>query len=375
MNDLATLKEPVFIEANWEQIYSEIARTYELIAGVPLTKGQLEAVILSIYAYRENILRIAMNEIAKQNLLAYAKGVNLDHLGALLGIKRLSASKARTTLRFSFVEPLPYPLLIPKGTQIATRDEKVVFQTVKDVEAPQGAEYIEVEAEAETPGSIGNGYMPGDISILLDPLPFVDKVENISVSFGGLDEEDDEHFRERIWRAPEAFSNAGSKGAYEFWARSAHQDIVDVYVESPSPGVVRVYPLLKNGGIPTQEILSRVAEVLSDEKVRPLTDFVEVLPPQERRYSIRAQLYLYQPYSSLASAIQEQAISVLQKYAEKLAQRLGHDVVPEQIVAELQKITGVYRAVLIEPAYIEVSPSEVAKCENIEVVVAGVVNE
>jgi len=375
MIDLTTLKEPVFIDANWEQIYSEIAKSYELIAGVPLTKGQLEAVILSIYAYRENILRISMNEIAKQNLLAYAKKENLDHLGALLGVKRLDASKAKTTLRFSFVEPLPYPLLIPEGTQVATRDEKVVFQTVKDAEASQGAEYIDVEVEAETPGSIGNGYMPGDISILLDPLPYVEKVENISVSFGGLDEEDDEHLRERIHQAPEAFSNAGSKGAYEFWARSAHQDIVDVYVGSPSPGVVRVYPLLKNGDIPTQEILEHVAEVLTDEKVRPLTDFVEVLPPQEKRYSIRAQLYLYQPYSSLASAIYEQAVSTLQKYTEKLVMRLGHDVVPEQIVAELQKITGVYRAVLVEPSYIAIAPFGVAKCENIEVAISGVVNE
>ena len=59
--------------------------------------------VLGVFAYFENLLRKDFNERAKQTLLAYATGTNLDHLGALLGVERLSgeldaAFKARIQL-------------------------------------------------------------------------------------------------------------------------------------------------------------------------------------------------------------------------------------------------------------------------------------
>lgn len=122
-------------------------------------------------------------------------------------------------------------------------------------------------AECTTAGTIGNDWLAGQISKLVDPLPWVSKVENITTSSGGIDIETDDNYRERIRQAPEKFSVAGPSGAYEYWARTAHQSIIDVSIISPAPGEVEIRPLLEGGEIPGQEILDAVAEVCSDEKL------------------------------------------------------------------------------------------------------------
>ena len=356
MIDLKTLPEPVFIETDFQQIISEIITSWEAITGVKLQPAQVERIILDVIAYRENILRLVINEVAKQNLLAFAKGEKLDHLGALLGVKRLPARPAITTLKFEFQEPLPQTLVIPKGTQVRSFDGKVVFQTKEEVIAQTGSEWIEIQAECTIPGAIGNGYEIGTINELINPLPYVSRVYNSAVTYGGADVEDDEHFRERIRLAPETFSNAGSKGAYIYWAKTAHQDIVDVEVESPAPGVVNIYPLLKGGVIPSEDILNLVYDTLSADKRRPLTDKVQVIAPEVVYFDIDVQLYLYKNYMALANSIKAEAEKRLMDYAEKLKNKLGMDVVPEQIINLLQSIPGVYRVVLNSPQSCQVLP-------------------
>ena len=375
MIDLKTLPEPVFVKSNYEEILNELKTLWEQATGKTLQPAQLERLILNVIAYRENVLKLAINEAAKQNLLAFAKGEKLDHLGALLGVKRLPAQSALTTLRFEFEEPLPLTLLIPKGTQVRSADGKVIFQTKEDKTAEAGSEYIDVLAECTQTGTVGNGYEPGTINQLVNPLPFVKSVYNTTISTGGADTEDDEHYRSRIQIAPESFSNAGSKGAYIYWAKTAHQDIVDVAVESPEPGVVNVYPLLKGGVIPGEEIISLVRETLNADKVRPLTDKVQVLKPTPVSFDIEAELLIYKSYTPLTTTIQEEAKTRLKAYSERLKSKLGMDIVPEQIIDLLQSIPGVYRVLLKSPSDCQVlPPSAVAIVNLITVNIAGAVD-
>jgi phage-related baseplate assembly protein len=207
------------------------------------------------------------------------------------------------------------------------------------------------------------------------PLPFVKSVYNVTITTGGADVEDDERFRSRIQLAPESFSNAGSKGAYIYWAKTAHQNIIDVAVESPGPGVVNVYPLLKGGVVPGEEVLALVEQVLNDEKVRPLTDKVQVLPPGVVSFDVSADLYVYKSYTPLVNTIKTEAENRLTAYAEKLKNKLGADIVPEQIIDLLQSIPGVYRAVLKSPSDCQVlPPNKVAVANLITVNVAGAVD-
>ncbi len=375
MIDLKTLPEPVFVESNYDEIINELISLWEQATGETLQPAQVERLILNVIAYRENVLKLAINEAAKQNLLAFAKDEKLDHLGTLLGIKRLSAQPALTTLRFEFQELLPIEILIPKGTQVRSSDGKVVFQTKEDVNVKIGSEYVDVLAECTEAGIIGNGYEAGTINELVNPLPYVSKVYNVTITTGGADIEDDDNFRSRIQLAPESFSNAGSKGAYIYWAKTAHQDIVDVAVESPEPGVVNVYPLLKGGVIPGEEIISLVEETLNADKVRPLTDKVQVLPPEPVNFDINVDLYIYKGYTPLVNSIKAEAEDRLKVYADKLKNKLGMDIVPEQIVDLLQSIPGVYRAVVKSPSECQVLPlSQVAVANLITVNIAGAVD-
>ncbi len=57
----------------------------------------------------------------------------------------------------------------------------------------------------------------------------------------------DDSFRERIALAPEGWSTAGPRGAYEFHARSAHPQIKDVRAANAGAGVVQVAVLSKEG--------------------------------------------------------------------------------------------------------------------------------
>lgn len=368
------LREPVFVEANWEKIYNEIIATYENITGTTLAKGQLEAVLLSIFAYRENLLRIAINETAKLNLLAYARDHYLDHLGALLGVYRLPARPAKTTLRFYTSEVLDKEVIIPQGTRVKTQDDKVTFATTKTAVIIPGATYIDVPAEALEPGTTGNGYLQGQVNVLIDVLPFITKVENITITYGGADLEDDEHLRERIRLAPESFSNAGSKGAYIFWAKTAHQDINDVTVYSPSPGQVIVTVLMKDGEIPSEEILQEVKKTLNCETVRPLTDQIFVRAPGVVTYRIKGQYWLYRSYSALLDSVKKRIELEINKFVTTQDSKLGRDIVPEQIIEVIQSIQGVYRVVLEEPSYRTLEIFEVSKCEEVSLNFAGFVD-
>ena len=373
--NLKTLPEPVFVKSDYDEILKELTTLWEQATGETLQPAQLERLILNVIAYRENVLKLAINEAAKQNLLAFAKGEKLDHLGALLGVQRLPVRPALTTLRFEFQEPLPVPILIPKGTQVRSSDGKVIFQTKEDVNAEVGSEYVDVLAECTEAGNLGNGYEAETINELVNPLPYVSKVYNITISTGGADIEDDDHFRSRIQLAPESFSNAGSKGAYIYCAKTAHQNIVDVAVESPEPGVVNVYPLLKGGVIPGEEIISLVKETLNADKVRPLTDKVQVLPPESVNFDINVNLYIYRSHIPLANIIKAEAENRLSAYAEKLKNKLGMDIVPEQIIDLLQSISGVYRVVVNSPSNCQVLPlNQVAVANLITVTIAGAVD-
>lgn len=50
--------------------------------------------ILEVCAYRETIIRQRVNDAARANMLAYARGSDLDHLGSLFGVARLTIEEA-----------------------------------------------------------------------------------------------------------------------------------------------------------------------------------------------------------------------------------------------------------------------------------------
>ena len=132
-------------------------------------------------------------------------------------------------------------------------------------------------------------------------------VTNTTTSYGCSDTENDENYRERIQIAPESFSVAGPRGAYEYYARSAHQDIIDVAVVGPpdiSPGYVKIYPLMTGGELPSSEVLSSLLEICNADDVRPLTDYVSAHAPEVVNYSLNVKYYIDRAKATQSTELQ-----------------------------------------------------------------------
>jgi phage-related baseplate assembly protein len=222
-----------------------------------------------------------------------------------------------------------------------------VFTTDLELTIAAGATYGDVAATAETAGVGGNGYGIGTIKNPVVAVAYVNSIANQTTSSGGAEEESNEQLRLRIKEAPEQWSNAGSKGAYKFFTKSAHASIIDVEVLSPVPGSVYIYPLTTNG-TPEQVVLDAVAALCSAETVRPLCDAVTVEAPTRKTFSIVANLTLF------ASADQALTLAAVQAalgaYAVKMRQALGRDLVLEEISALIMSVDGVYKPGLTQPA-------------------------
>ena len=241
------LTEPDFIERDADKITAEMIAKYEADTGKTLYPAQAERLLIDLWAYREMLVRVAVQEAAKQNLVAFAREPMIDYLGELVGVYRLAAQPATTTLQFSVDEALAIDVLIPAGTRVSASDS-VIFATDTDVVLKAGLLLVNVTSTCTEPGTAGNGWQPAQVSQLLDEIDNVDLlVSNLTASSGGSEQEDDDRLRERIRLAPESFTNAGSRGAYRFHAMQAHPNIVDVAVLSPVPGTVDLYPLLSTG--------------------------------------------------------------------------------------------------------------------------------
>lgn len=366
-----SLPEPNFIDRDPDTITAEIVAQYELLSGKTLYPAQVERLLIDVIAYRETLVRIGIQEAAKQNLVAYARAPMLDYLGELVGVTRLPAQPAKTMLRFTVETALATNLLIPAGTRVEGGDGAITFATDDDATLLAGERSIDAAATCDEPGTAGNGWQPGQINSLVDELGDVEVAAiNVSVTSAGYDEEDNDRLRERIKLAPEAFSTAGSRLAYVFHAKSAHQSIADVAVLSPTAGVVKLYPLLASG-LPDANMLSLVAATCSADRVRPLTDQVQALAPSPVDYTIDAQLVLYTHVD--AASVKAQAQANAEAYKADRAAGLSRDVVPSQVSAALQ-VTGVYQVILNAPALLVLAEHEWAHCTGITLTVTGSAN-
>ena len=369
---MTNLPEPNFIDRDPDTITKEWVELYEKKSGKVLQPAQIERLMIDVGAYRESVLRMKIQEVAKENLLSYAPLDILEHIGEPLGVSKLLANSAVTTLKFSLDNVLDFDFKIQKGAEVETKDGLYIFQTNDDVVIKSGELFATVKATCETAGSGANNYILGSINNLITPLSYVSTVENITISSGGADDEEADSLRDRIRQAPEKFSNAGSRGAYKYHTLTAHQSVTDVAIISPSPGVVNIYPLTKDGN-PTEEIINIIQEYLSDDKIRPLTDYVQVISPEKISFSIRAKIYLYK--DSDETTVLNTIESKMQEYKIQLSEKLGKDVIQSQIISILNSVYGVFKVELEIPNNIEIAEYQWADLSDFQITMEGYADE
>ena len=157
--------------------------------------------MLQFVVYREVLLTNRFNAGMSQMLYQFSKAPVLDYIAGLVAVERLLPAEAGCTIRFHLVDGHGQ-VLIPGGTRVSTSDSSVIFSVPDDIIVAPSTTSVEVDVVAEEAGKRSNGYQPGTVNKILDPLAFVSTVENINTTGGGSDEETDEQLRERIKLAP-----------------------------------------------------------------------------------------------------------------------------------------------------------------------------
>lgn len=365
---LADLPDIEFADADEETVKAAVLADYTEITGRTLATGDPTRLFLLVIA--ELIIRLLnkMNYTGKQNLLKYATGDNLDELGAFSDTDRIPASAATTTLQITLSAVREQETIVPSGTRVTTASG-IYFATDEDVAILAGNTMTTVKATCQTTGVAGNGFLPGEINNIVDPIAYVASITNTTTSAGGADQEEDDAYRERIHESPERFSTAGPTGAYEYWAKSANSAIIDVTVYSPSAGVVEIRPLLDGGKIPGQEVLDVVDSILNKDTVRPLTDQVQVKAPEPVSYDI--SLTYYSDRGASESTVKDAVTQAITGYELWQSAKIGRDINPSRLIADVMSVPGVKRIVVASPVYTELTNIQVAQADKISATLGG----
>lgn len=363
-----------FVDTDTNTVVNALIQSYEAFTGrtlYPADPARLFILWVADIIIQE---RVNIDFSARQNVPRYAEGEYLDSLAELFkDAYRLEPEKAKTTLRFTLSFPLEVATIVPAGTRV-TVDGEIIFQTVQALTIPAGDLFGDVEAECQTAGEIGNGFVPGQITQLIDIFPYFGSVENVSESDGGADEESDAAFYERMRESVETFSTAGPLGAYEYYAKSASALIVDVKATSPEPGEVDVRVLLSGGQLPGEEILKEVLDILNADKVRPLTDHVTVAAPETVPYDIDFTYWTQEGGAVSDEKVAENIAAAVRTFKEWQGAKMGRDVNPSYLISLLMQ-AGAKRVKVRSPVDTVVPDNAVAVIGETAVVNGGAENE
>ena len=319
------------------------------------------AVFVSLYA--------EFNDKMKQRTLQYARGSVLDAIGDRYNVKRVEPASASAVFRFSVSDVQDDNIIIPAGTRI-TSDGSVYFATQETAVLSAGESHVDIVGVCSEGGAAYNGVAAGLIATLVDLIPYISSVSNITATSGGADgepytEEGDESFRERIRLAPAALSTAGPESAYRYFVMTADPDIIDVAVVCPEdkPNVVNLYPLMTGGELPGEDVLEKVLAVLGDD-VRPMTDQVNALTPTVAEYEIEIKYYTTKDAEASTIEAIEGVGGAIDQYNEWQTATLGRDINPDQLrrfILAPTTGTGAIRVDVVKPSFTELAKMQVAK--------------
>lgn len=358
-----------FVETDSAKLYTEIIGSLMDSCNEALYPGDERRIfgegIVAVFVSLFNLF----NDKAKQRALRYARGNVLDAIGERNNVVRTPQAYASALFRFSLSDSLTQNVIIPSGTRITT-DGTVYFATEETAVLPAGDTYIDLLGVCTEGGEIHNGYGAGTISTLVDLIPYISRVSNITTSAGGDDgepytDEGDDRYRERIRLSFSAKSTAGPEGAYRYFVMTADSDIIDVAVECPEdqPNVVNLYPLMAGGELPGADVLEKVLAVLADD-VRPMTDKVNVIAPEAVEFEIELKYYCTKDNEAATIEAIEGSGGAIEQYKEWQTAALARDINPDQLrrfVLAPTSGTGALRVDVVKPSFVELTKAQVAR--------------
>lgn len=369
-----------FVETDVETIENSLIALYELMYKKMTGKKKKvypaspERLFIAWAAAVIVQQRVLINETAKKNVPRYAEGEYLDSLAELFkDTPRLPASPAIAVFRCHISEAQPQSVIVKAGTRI-NFDGNIIFSTVKDLEIKAGDTYGDVNAQCLTPGLAGNDLAVGQVKEIIDAYDYFLKIENITRTAGGADEEDDASYYERMRESMESFSTAGPINGYIYHVKTVTPAIADVTATSPEPGVVDIRILLQNGDLPTDAVIKEIQEALNTSDIRPLTDMVTVSKPQESPFDIDVTYYIPRYSQAGSNIIDAAAKEAVTQYIKWQTGKMGRDINPSRLNSMLMA-AGVKRVEIRKPLFAVVPETHVARLGSQQVLNGGIEDE
>ncbi|PKG51257.1 baseplate assembly protein [Halomonas sp. MES3-P3E] len=181
--------------------------------------------------------------------------------------------------------------------------------------------------------------------------------------------ENDDDYKRRILLAHDAFSTAGGRNAYRYYALGADPQVKDADAIRPLAGMVQVYVLSReDDGEASLALIAAVESALNEDDVRPLSDTVRVTSASVLSFAVSAALELRNGPD--ADVVREEAIAAARDYVNQ-RHALGEVIVAGALESRLY-VPGVERVTMASPLQdIGGDASEAPYCTAIEVTVSG----
>jgi len=342
-----------FVDDDLDAIMDDLIEKYELMTGRTVQPSSPERLFIAWISDTLVETYARINYAANQNIPSRAEGENLDALGELYFDEgRPAATPATVTMRFTLSAAQLTNVVIPQGTRVSPASGEPIFATTEIAMVAAGSTYADVVCECTTDGVAGNGFSAGQINTLIDisNVLYYDHCANIDESAGGADEATDDEYYELLVASQAAYSCAGSRGAYEYWAKSVSTSIADVVVNSPSAGTVKIYAIMDDGTIADSATKAAILEACSEDSVRPLTDNVTVADPAIVSYDIALTYYLPSNSTASTSDMEAAVASAVDEYVAWQCSKMGKDINPSKLIS-MVIAAGARRVEVTDPVF------------------------
>lgn len=342
---------PKVVHENGPEITQEMITAWQGATKKNIHDAQVEHLMIDLIAYRELVVRAAINDSARQNLIQYARDPMLSYLAARVDTWRLPPKPARTTLRYS-IDVAPTSALPLPQTPIAGPSDALWLPQREPVIQP-GQLFVDVPALASIAGPEHNGIQPDAITEPSEELPEGVSVSNLTVTAGGTAIENLERFRQRAILA-NSRPSAGSRKQYRYIAMSAHQRVIDVSVQIVAAGHVRLALLIDGDAA---EVLALVDAAVRRDDNRPTTDNVDVI--QAEAVPVPLGVSVTPRRNALVANVERQSQQALLSAAQQHATTLGLDVIKSDLHTRIQSTGGIKR-VVVTGADVSIAPHQYA---------------
>lgn len=341
--------------------------------------------ILEAMSYREVMLRNEFNQRALAFFIATASGSDLDHWGIVFDCERLKGSKPYANYLFTLSQARETDVVIKKGLVLVDDDSIYESRLLEDLVIKKG----ELEAAGKVELQVFTASSDIETNNITTTLPYVVNAKATAKFSSGSNTESDEDFRFRILLSMSDKSTAGSSATYKSYAYKADERIEDIKVTNGIKDFSTYLPLFL--GKNEVEILDGIRSLISDfstvnvyyyskiadplmkerieqslnsENIRPLTDYVKVIPATEKTFAIQAVLNCEK--NQEYGIIEVQALENLKANLNKL-RKIGVSITLSEI-NDFLRVPGVKEVVILNPTEnVEIVSNEIGVCSEFNI--------